>query len=111
VPASESGRARSLITELKIALDENINYEKAEEVSLHNNRIIPINFVSEHRQLLQHLYSLISNQYLCIPQSMDKVIISLKSAVANEYSLDKTQSSYNDTLDALRLAIRPFNFD
>jgi hypothetical protein len=42
---------------------------------------------------------------------MEKVIISLKSAVANEYSLDKTQSSYNDTLDALRLAVKPYRFD
>jgi hypothetical protein len=105
------GSARSLITELKIAFNENINYTKAEDVTLHNNRIIPVNFVQEHKPLLQNLYSLVSNEYLCIPQSMEKVIISLKSAIANEYSLDKNQSSYNDTLDALRLACRPFHFD
>ena len=105
------GSARSLITMLKIAFDENVNYEKTEDVSLHNNRIIPVNFVTEHKKLLQHLFNLVSNEYLCIPESMEKVIISLKSAVANEYSLDKTQSSYNDTLDALRLACRPFHFD
>jgi hypothetical protein len=78
---------------------------------LHNNRIIPVNFVKEHQTLLQNLYSLVSNEYLCIPESMEKVIISLKSAVSNEYSLDKTQSSHNDTLDALRLAVRPYHFD
>jgi hypothetical protein len=105
------GSARALITELKIAFNENINYKKAEDVTLHNNRIIPINFVQEHKPLLQNLYSLISNEYLAIPESMEKVIISLKSAVANEYSLDKSQSSYNDTLDSLRLACRPFHFD
>jgi hypothetical protein len=105
------GSARSLITELKIAFNENINYEKTEDVTLHNNRIIPVNFVKEHKQLLQNLYSLVSNQYLCIPESMEKVIISLKSAIATEYSLDKAQSSYNDTLDSLRLACRPFHFD
>jgi hypothetical protein len=42
---------------------------------------------------------------------MEKVIISLKSAVANEYSLNKTLSSYNDTLDSLRLACWPFHID
>lgn len=105
------GSARSLITMLKIAFDENVNYEKAEDVSLHNNRIILVNFVTEHKKLLQHLYNLISNEYLCIPESMEKVIISLKSAVANEYSLDKSQSSYNDTLDALRLVVKPYRFD
>jgi hypothetical protein len=70
-----------------------------------------VNFVKEHQTLLQNLYSLVSNEYLCIPESMEKVIISLKSAVSNEYSLDKTQSSHNDTLDALRLAVRPYHFD
>ena len=93
------GSARSLITALKVAFNENVNYEKAEDVSPHHNRILPINFVQEHKFLLQNLYNLISDQYVCIPaingegQSMEKVIISLKSAVANEYSLDKTQSS------------------
>jgi hypothetical protein len=105
------GSARSLIAELKIAFNENINYKNTEDVPLHNNRIIPINFMKENKKLLQNLYSLVSNEYLCIPQSMEKVIISLKSAVSKENSLDKTQSSYNDTLDALRLACRPFHFD
>jgi hypothetical protein len=85
------GSARSLITALKVAFNENINYEKAEDVSPHHNRILPINFVQEHKFLLQNLYNLISDNYVCIPQSMEKVIISLKSAVANQYSLDKTQ--------------------
>ncbi len=105
------GSARGVITQLKIAFDEYVNYKKAEDVSLHANRIIPVNFVSEHKLLLQNLYSLVANEYLCIPESMEKIIISLKSAVANEYSLDKTQSNYNDTLDSLRLACRPFHFD
>jgi hypothetical protein len=104
------GSARLLITALKVAFNENVNYERAEDVSPHHNRILPINFVQVHKFLLQNLYNLISDNYICIPQSMEKVIISLKSAVANEYSLDKTQSSYNDTLDALRLSMRPFKF-
>ncbi len=104
------GSARGLITMLKVAFNENINYERAEDVSPHHNRILPINFVQEHKFLLQNLYNLISDHYVCIPQSMEKVIISLKSAVAKEYSLDKSQSSYNDTLDALRLSMRPYKF-
>ena len=28
-----------------------------------------------------------------------------------DHSFDKTQSSYNDTLDALRLAVKPYRFD
>jgi hypothetical protein len=104
------GSARGLITMLKVAFNENINYEKAEDVSPHHNRILPTNFVQEHKFLLQNLYNLISDHYVCIPQSMEKVIISLKSAVGKEYSLDKSQSFYNDTLDALRLSMRPYKF-
>lgn len=80
---------RSTITALKSSLDENIHYEKVEDVPLRANRIIPVNFLQEHKLILQNLYSLIANEYLAIPESMEKVIISLKSAVANEYSLDK----------------------
>jgi len=43
------GSARGVITQLKIAFDENVNYKKAEDVSLHSNRIIPVNFVTEHK--------------------------------------------------------------
>jgi hypothetical protein len=51
----------------------------------------------------------LSNEYLCISKDMEKVIISLEP-VANEYSLDKILSSYNDTLDSLRLACRSYYF-
>jgi hypothetical protein len=34
---------------------------------------------------------------------------SLRTAQANEYSLDKEQSSYYDLLDALRLSLKGYN--
>jgi hypothetical protein len=36
----------------------------------------------------------------------DKLITSLRTAVANEYKLDKEQTSYNDILDAFRLSLQ-----
>ncbi|HVD08955.1 MAG TPA: hypothetical protein VNB67_10955, partial [Nitrososphaeraceae archaeon] len=36
----------------------------------------------------------------------DKLITSLRTAYANELSLDKKQTSYDDLLDALRLALK-----
>ena len=38
----------------------------------------------------------------------DKLIISLRTSYANEYSLDKEQTSYSDNIDALRLACKLF---
>ena len=54
--------------------------------------------------MLAHLALLVSKEYLAIPQQFDKLIISLRTAWANELSLDKEKTSYSDSIDALRLA-------
>ena len=38
----------------------------------------------------------------------DKLIISLRTAYANEYSLDKEETSYSDSLDALSLSCKMY---
>ena len=62
----------------------------------------------EHNQMLAHLHMLVNKEYLVIPKEYDKLIISLRTAYANEYSLDKEQTSYSDSLDALRLACKMY---
>ena len=54
--------------------------------------------------MLSHLALILAKEYLCIP----KLQIALRPAYANEYSLDKERSSYNDTTDALRLACKMY---
>ncbi|MGA7006385.1 MAG: hypothetical protein WBY28_04845 [Nitrososphaeraceae archaeon] len=71
---------------------------------LNPRKVLPVNFATGHKQMLAQLHMLVNKEYLAIPEQFDKLIISLRTAYANEYSLDKTQSSYSDTLDALRLA-------
>ena len=39
----------------------------------------------------------------------EKLIISLRTAQAKEYSLDKQQTSYDDSLDALRLSLKGYS--
>jgi hypothetical protein len=51
---------------------------------------------------------LVSKEYLCIPKQFDKMEIALGTAYADEYSLNKDRSSYNDLTDALRLASRMY---
>ena len=51
---------------------------------------------------------MIGKDYLCIPKEFDKLIISLRTAYANELSLDKEKASYSDSLDALRLAFKMY---
>ena len=43
---------------------------------------------TEHKQK-ERLHVLINKEYLAIPKEYDKLIISLRIAYANEYSLDK----------------------
>jgi hypothetical protein len=41
----------------------------------------------------------------------DKLIRSVHTAIERDDSLDKTASSYDDLLDALRLSLHMYNFD
>ena len=64
-------------------------------------KVVPINFGTQHKDLLSHMQSIISNQYLAIPeQGNEKLLTALRTAWAKELSLDKNVSVYNDALDA-----------
>jgi hypothetical protein len=103
--------ARGFITSLKIAFNENPNYEKIEDISPHSNKIIPVAFNKDHKQMISHLAMLFNEEYLAIPEKFDKLIISLKTAVVNEYSLDKEATSYDDIFDATRLSLKAYNIN
>ena len=44
------------------------------------------------------------------PDKFDKLITSLRTAVDNDETLDKESTSYNDILDAFRLALKFYSF-
>ena len=83
------GSARGFITSLKIAFNEETDYERAEDVSIEDNKVIPVNFNSNHKAMISHLAHLMNNNYIAIPEQHDKLILSLKTAYTNEYTLDK----------------------
>ena len=58
---------------------------------------------------LNHLENRRTLTCLLIPQQFDKLIISLRTAYAKEYTLDKEQTSYDDLLDSLRLSLKGYN--
>ena len=72
---------------------------KSVEESYHNlhrvmdatMKVLPVNFATEHKQMLAHLHMLINKEYLAIPKEYDKLIISLRTAYANEYLLIKNK--------------------
>ncbi|MGI0033699.1 MAG: hypothetical protein ACRD97_10590 [Nitrososphaeraceae archaeon] len=73
--------------------------------------ILPVNFGTEHKQMLSHLYLMINKGYLAMPEQYDKLIVSLRTAQANEYSLHKEQTSYDDLLDGLRLSLKGYTIN
>lgn len=54
---------------------------------------------------------MVNKNYLAIPSKYDKLVTSLRTAWATEYSLDKDQTSYDDLLDALRLSLKGYQIN
>jgi hypothetical protein len=101
------GANRAFVNLLKVAFDESLNWEK-QNISPNSMKVLPVNFSTEHKQMLSHLAVCVSKGYLCIPKKYDKLVISLRTAWANELSLDKEQTSYSDSIDALRLSCKMY---
>ena len=74
-------------------------------------QIIPVNFQKRHRQMLEWTYTLMSKRFIKIHPSLQKLIVSLRTAiVSDEWKLDKQQTSYHDTLDSFQLALCNYEF-
>jgi Terminase RNaseH-like domain len=101
--------ARGFITSLKIAFGENINYQSVDEVHPGNNKVLPINFSKEHKSMISHLAQLFEDHKVAVPEHHDKLIIALKTAVVNEYALDKESTSFDDIFDATRLSLKAYH--
>jgi len=73
--------------------------------------ILRISFSTEHKNMLSHLYMIVNEGYVAIPEKHDKLITSLRTAYAKELRLDKQQTNYDHSLDALRLSLRGYNIE
>jgi hypothetical protein len=73
--------------------------------------VVPVPFSVEGSKILQHTKWLLEendedgSRLIAIHPSFDKLLTSLRTAVANEYKLDKQETSYDDILDAFRLLL------
>jgi hypothetical protein len=96
--------------QMKVQFNEEPDYD-IKSISPETSEIIPVAFSSEHKQMLSHMYLMITEDNLAIDPKMEKLIISLRTAQVNEYSLNKDLTSYNDLLDGLRLALKGFKIN
>ena len=76
-----------------------------------NTKIRPVNFSTEHRNILSNLHAMVSKGYLAIDQKYSEVITVMRTAYANELSLDKQQTSYDDLIDGLRLGLKAYQIE
>jgi hypothetical protein len=104
------GSNAGFCTELKIKFGESTNYD-TNNVSPETMHVLPVNFNTEHKQMLSNLHMFVNKEYLAIPEKFDKLTVGLRTAYAKEYSLDKEQTSYDDSIDALRLSLKGYKIN
>ena len=97
------GSNAGFVRELKARFGENSEWEK-DDISEDNMKVIPVNFATDHKRMLSHLHVLVNKELIAIPERFDMLITAMSTAIAKEYNLDKTKTSYDDSLDSLRLA-------
>jgi len=68
---------------MKVAWGESLNWEKSKTtISPESMKVLPVNFGTEHKQMLAHLATLVSKSYLAVPKQFDKLVNSLRTAWA-----------------------------
>jgi hypothetical protein len=107
----------SFIRALKMAIgdrddyENQISYYKQLKFDWHNHmKVIPVSFNVEHKEMLDHSKMILENGLLAINPKFDKLTTALRTAVAEENSLDKDATSYDDILDAYQLALKNYAF-
>jgi hypothetical protein len=104
------GSNRAMVNLLKIRWQESLSWETKQSFGP-NTRIRPVNFSTEHKNMLSNLHAVVSKGYIAIDEKHDKLITSLRTAYAEELNLNKEQTSYDDLLDALRLALKGYTIE
>jgi hypothetical protein len=112
------GANPSFIKSLKIQLGEDPDYDKViagyKQMKCDwkiGMKVVPVNFNQEHKEMLGHCKLLLEKGYIAISPAFDKLITSLRTAVAEENILDKESTLFADIFDAYRLALKYYKMN
>ena len=84
------GSNRAMVNLLEIRWQESLNWESTIDYGRNPNiKIRPVNFSTEHKNMLSNLHAVVSKAYLAINPKYDKLITSLRTAYAEELHLKK----------------------
>jgi hypothetical protein len=115
------GANPSFIRALKDRIGEDSDYERVVshlktnyghnfglQSLIYNMFVVPVAFNREHKSMLSHTKQMIEydNGRVSIDPRFTKLITSLRTAVADEWSLDKEATSHDDLFDAFRLSLQ-----
>jgi len=102
------GNHRSYVNELKRIFNEPQDWTRTDEFS-DDIKIVPVNFGTEHRNILTHLWNVVDNGMLAIDENLgvcSDLVKAMRTAKHNGFSLDKQQTINSDLIDALRLSTK-----
>jgi hypothetical protein len=107
VPVIWQGIARLLNerTDYQQHIKELEQWRYSEQAILRARKTHPVAFGPNHKMMLSNLKYYLDSGTLQINECFKELIISLRSAQAIEYDLQKTETSYSDLLDSLRLGL------
>jgi len=108
---AELKRQLGEITDSKYIFDKLAECKKNNMKPHQVMRVIPVAFSMYHAQMLQKVKLFLDEGFLLIRPKFEKLIISLQSATAREYSLDKSgkTTQFHDVLDSLRLSTQLYD--
>ena len=116
------GANPSFIKSLKLQIGEDADYDKVIARyrsegfgdATQDMKIVPVNFKSEHKGMLGHCKMILERdggRIAINPDRFDKLIMALRTAVDSDGTLDKESTSYNDIIDAFRLALKFYHYE
>ena len=91
-------------------MPERPDYENEKKEYYLYMKVEPVSFGKEHKEMLDHCKMLLEQGYVAINPAFDKLITSLRTAVAQENILDKESTSYTEIFEAYRLALKLYRF-
>lgn len=68
-------------------------------------KVVGVPFSTMGKEMLSHAKYLMDSNYVLIHRKFDKLLIGLRTAVADDYDLKKGETSYNDIVDSFRLSL------
>jgi hypothetical protein len=108
-----------VIKSIKAGLNERADYERQiDNLKARHPRylnlatfmdVIPISFGAEGREMLGYTKRCLDSRWLAIHPNFHKLVVALRTAIATDGLLSKTETAHDDVLDAFRLSLQLYD--